>query len=178
MNPIDDVLAERGERTVRALLRAHASLVRELGIDLLRSTGLSLGAFDVLAQLALAGGELRMTELAARVSSSRSGMTRRVDRLVVSGLVGRSSDDTDARGVVVTLTEAGLARLRETVPVHLRGISRLFADRLEDEELAVLERALDTIAPMTEVPPGRPGRLAGGGMPGSTRPGREPGRPR
>jgi hypothetical protein len=48
---------------VRPLLRAHGSLMRDLGVDLLRSTGLSLGRFDVLAQLALARGELRITDL-------------------------------------------------------------------------------------------------------------------
>ena len=144
---IGDALADqRGRRVLLSLLRAHASLMRELGIDLIRTTGLSLGEFDVLAQLALAGGELRMTDLAARAYSSRSGMTRRVDRLVGSGFVGRSSDDADARGVVVTLTDAGLARLRETVPVHLRGVSKLFVDPLDDEELEVVERALKKVA--------------------------------
>lgn len=128
------------------MLRAHASLMRELATDLARKTGLSLGEFDVLAQLALAGGELRMTDLAARAYSSRSGMTRRVDRLVAEGLVGRTSADADARGVAVTLTDEGLARLRETVPVHLDGVSKLFVERLDDRELEVLERALDKVA--------------------------------
>jgi len=31
--------------------------------------------------------------------------------------------DADGRGVVVTLTDAGIARLTETAPVHLRGVS-------------------------------------------------------
>jgi DNA-binding MarR family transcriptional regulator len=108
-------------------------------------SGLTLGDFDVLAQLAAAGGELRMTELAARAFSSRSGMTRRIDRLVEEGLVWRANADADARGVVVALTEAGLARLTETVPVHLRGVSKLFVAPLDDEELAVLERALNKV---------------------------------
>jgi DNA-binding MarR family transcriptional regulator len=136
---------QRGLAAWRSLLRAHASLMRELATDLVTKTGLTLGDFDALAQLALAGGELRMTDLAARAFSSRSGMTRRVDRLVDEGLVRRSGTDADARSVMVTLTDAGLARLQETVPVHLRRVSELFAERLEDEELAVLERALDKV---------------------------------
>src|ERR671918_2187300 len=59
-----------------AFLRAHATLMRRLDLDLAQATGLTLGDFDVLAQLARAGGELRMTDLAARVLLSRSGMTR------------------------------------------------------------------------------------------------------
>jgi DNA-binding MarR family transcriptional regulator len=133
---------ERGLDAWRSFLQAHASLMRELATDLVTRTGLTLGDFDVLAQLAVADGELRMTELAARAFSSRSGMTRRVDRLIEEGLVQRSSADADARGVVVALTDSGLARLRETVPVHLGRVSELFVAQLDDEELAVLERVL------------------------------------
>jgi DNA-binding MarR family transcriptional regulator len=143
---IGDALPDRrGLAAWQSLLRAHASLMRELATDLVTKTGLSLGDFDVLAQLALAGGELRMTDLAARAFSSRSGMTRRVDRLVDEGLVRRSNADADARGVVVALTGTGLTRLSETVPVHLHRVSELFLERLDDDELAVLERALDKV---------------------------------
>jgi DNA-binding MarR family transcriptional regulator len=129
----------------RALLQAHASLLRQLEIELEAETGLALADFDVLAQLALANGKLRMTELANRALISRSGMTRRVAHLVDQGLVSRASADADGRGVDVSLTEAGLARLTETAPVHARGISRYFVSQLEDDELTVLERALDKV---------------------------------
>jgi DNA-binding MarR family transcriptional regulator len=138
----DAVPGQRGLAAWRSLLQAHASLMRELATDLVTRTGLTLGDFDVLAQLALADGELRMTELAARAFSSRSGMTRRIDRLIDEGLVRRSSADADARGVVVALTDSGLARLHETVPVHLGRVSELFVGQLDDEELAFLERVL------------------------------------
>ncbi len=111
-----------GVEAWRALLQAHATLLRQLATDLVQETGLTLGDFDVLGQLAAAGGELRMTDLATRAFSSRSGMTRRIDRLVEEGLVWRANADADGRGVVVGLTDAGLARLMETAPVHLHGI--------------------------------------------------------
>jgi DNA-binding MarR family transcriptional regulator len=132
----------RGERAWRALLQAHATLTRQLDTDLRADTGLRLTDFDVLAQLAEAGGELRMTDLAARTLLSRSGLTRRVARLVDEGLVRRADSAEDGRGVVVALTDAGVARVTETVPVHLLGVSKLFVDRLDDQELAVLETAL------------------------------------
>src|SRR2546423_15707035 len=112
----------RGLEAWRSLLRAHATLLRRLETDLEKETGLALADFDVLAQLALAGGELRMTELADRALISRSGMTRRVGRLVEVGLVRRANADADARGVVVALTDVGVSRLTETAPVHARGI--------------------------------------------------------
>ena len=121
----------RGLQAWQALLRAHATLLRQLETDLERKTGLALADFDVLAQLAGAGGSLRMTELADRALISRSGMTRRVARLVHEGLVRRASADTDARGVVVVLTDAGVSRLTETAPVHVRAVSQLFVAQLE-----------------------------------------------
>src|SRR6266478_975391 len=105
------VPGRRGLDAWRSLLQAHATLMRRLDTDLERETGLALADFDVLAQLAIANGELRMTELANRALISRSGMSRRVARLVNQGLVRRDKAGTDGRGVVVALTEAGIARL-------------------------------------------------------------------
>jgi DNA-binding MarR family transcriptional regulator len=140
-----EVQGRRGLEAWRSMLRAHASLMRRLDTDLQRETGLALADFDVLAQLAAANGELRMTELAERALISRSGMTRRVARLVDEGLVRRDKAGTDARGVIVALTEAGIARLAETAPLHARGVSKLFIDQLDDQELALLERALNKV---------------------------------
>jgi len=140
-----EVPGRRGLQAWSALLRAHATLLRQLETDLEMKTGLALADFDVLAQLALAGGSLRMTELAVRALISRSGMTRRVARLVQEGLVRRAHAGTDARGVVVLLTDSGLDRLTVAAPVHLRGVSDLFATNLDDQELAVLEGALGKV---------------------------------
>src|SRR4051812_34863093 len=141
----DDLPGGRGTAAWRSLLRAHATLMRQLETELETQTSLALADFDVLAQLALAGGELRMTELANRALISRSGMTRRVARLVGEGLVRRADATADGRGVVVALTDAGVARLAETVPTHVRGFAEYFVSRLDGQELAVLERALDKV---------------------------------
>jgi len=137
-----EVPGRRGLQAWDALLRAHATLLRQLETDLESKTGLALADFDVLAQLAIAGGSLRMTELADRALISRSGMTRRVTRLVHEGLVRRAHADADGRGVVVQLTKSGLNRLTVAAPVHMRGVSDLFLTKLDDQELAVLESAL------------------------------------
>jgi len=140
---VADVLPSgRGLAAWSSLLRAHATLLRQLETELEKETGLALADFDVLAQLAIAGGELRMATLANRALISRSGMTRRVARLVDDGLVCRANTDADARGVVVGLTERGLARLVETAPIHARRVADLFVAPLDDQELEVLESAL------------------------------------
>jgi DNA-binding MarR family transcriptional regulator len=143
---VAEVLPSRsGLEAWTSLLRAHATLMRRLEVDLAQATGLALADFDVLAQLAHAGGELRMAELAERALISRSGMTRRVARLVDEGLVRRANAGADRRGVVVALTDTGVARLTETAPVHLRGVSELFITQLDEQELAALKSALDKV---------------------------------
>src|SRR5260370_20699803 len=79
------VLGRRGLAAWGALLKAHATLMRQLQTDLLNKTGMDLNDFDVVSQLAQAGARLRMTDLAARPFSSRSRLTRRIDRLVQRG---------------------------------------------------------------------------------------------
>jgi DNA-binding MarR family transcriptional regulator len=142
---MDELPNRRGLEACASLLSAHATLMRRLETDLDTETGLALADFDMLAQLAVAGGELRMTDLAARALISRSGMTRRVARLVDESLVRRVAADADARGIVVSPTADGVARLAETAPIHVRGIRHLFVEQLDDQELAVLKRALDKV---------------------------------
>src|SRR5437763_16630295 len=100
----------RGMDAWHSLLQAHATLMRQLAMDLERETGLALADFDVLAQLSVAGGELRMTELAARALISRSGMTRRVARLVDEGRVRRRHAGAAGRGAGGARADAGVAR--------------------------------------------------------------------
>src|SRR5207253_5827489 len=111
---------QHGLAAWRALIHAHATLMRQLATDLVDDIGLTLGDFDVLAQLGQAGGEMRISELAAQAYSSRSGMTRRIDRLVDEGLVTRAHTVPDGRGVVVGPTDPGAARLAGAVPVPPR----------------------------------------------------------
>jgi hypothetical protein len=68
----------RGLQAWSALLRAHATILRQLETELESKTGRALADYDVLAQLAGAGGSLRMTEPADQALISRSGMTQRV----------------------------------------------------------------------------------------------------
>jgi DNA-binding MarR family transcriptional regulator len=132
----------------RAFLRAHARIVRELERELQAEQGMALTDYDVLVQLAGADGRrLRMSELADRLLLSRSGVTRLVDRLVGAGLVERLSCDDDRRGQWASLTNAGLDRLRDAAPTHLRGVAEHFLDRLSPEELGALERSLERVLP-------------------------------
>jgi DNA-binding MarR family transcriptional regulator len=134
-------------RAWAAFLRAHARIVRALEQELQDEQDMALTDYDVLVQLATTDGRrLRMSELADRLLLSRSGVTRLVDRLVAGGLVERVTCDDDRRGQWASLTDAGYERLRRASPTHLRGVAQHFVDRLDDDEITALERALTRLS--------------------------------
>jgi DNA-binding MarR family transcriptional regulator len=47
--------------------------------------------------------------------------------------------------LVVALTEAGVRRLAEAAPIHLRQVNELFVAKLSDVELSTLASALDKV---------------------------------
>lgn len=127
----------------RSFLRAHAGVMRELERELMAETGMPLGWYDVLLQLAEAPERrLRMADLADRVLLSRSGLTRLIDRLQAEGLVRREPSPDDARGTFTVLTAEGVKRLRAAAPVHLAGIRRHWLAHYTDQELRQLGELL------------------------------------
>lgn len=131
----------------RALLRAHAAVVDRIERDLAADAdNLPLVWYDVL--LALSGApdrRLRMHDLARAIVLSRSGLTRRVDRLEAAGLLCRQRDPSDRRGAFAVLTDEGRAALRQTWPAYARGIQEHFARHLDDEEARALSAALERV---------------------------------
>ena len=106
-------------RVWRGFLRTHRTISDELNRRLEREHGLPLLHYGVLITLITdPGRRLRMTDLAERVLTSPSGMTRAVARLAELGLVEREQDDGDRRSFVVRLTPLGVQRLREAQRTH------------------------------------------------------------
>jgi DNA-binding MarR family transcriptional regulator len=131
----------------RTFLRAHAAATRVLESELEAAEGLPLASYDVLVQLAEApDSALRMSDLAAAVLLSRSGLTRLVDRLAADGLVERRACPSDARGTLAVLTPAGRDRLRDAAPTHLRGVHEHFTSKFSDDELDTLATLLARVA--------------------------------
>lgn len=110
---------------------------------------------EVLLRLARSGGTLRMTELAAQVRLSTSGLTRLVDRIEAAGLVDRLACPTDRRGLNAVLTPAGEQVLRDALPAHLAAIDRLLVEPLGDD-LPYFESLLRLVRDRAGAPaPGR-----------------------
>ena len=84
--------------------------------------GLELWEFDVLSALRRQGAPYQLTPGALlRATLVTSGtMTNRVDQLAKAGLVRREPDPQDRRGVLVTLTPAGVDRVDAALADLLR----------------------------------------------------------
>lgn len=123
---------------VGLLFEVHAGLSARFAAQL-DEHGLSSVEFEVLARLARSpGNKLRMTDLAAQTSLSTSGVTRVVDRMERDGLLLRRACPADRRSSYAVITNAGLARLDETLPGHLQIIEQWFTGQLEPAALAAL----------------------------------------
>jgi DNA-binding MarR family transcriptional regulator len=136
-------LSEDQQRAWRSLITTTTGLLATLDSELQAAHGLSLGDYEVLANLSEAPNRsLRMTDLAGRLHLSPSGITRRIDGLVKAGWVERTPCPTDRRSSYAVLTDAGFAILQEAAPTHVEGVRAHFVDRLSAEELERLAAAL------------------------------------
>jgi DNA-binding MarR family transcriptional regulator len=140
-------LSDAELRAWQALLHAHQDVTAALDAELRSEHGLSMATYDVLVRLARAPDRsLNMSDLAARVMLSPSGLTRAVDRLVDQGLVTRTRSRDDGRVMLVTLADKGHRLVREAARSHLRGIREHFTGRLSATQLRDLASALEVVA--------------------------------
>lgn len=121
------------------LHRLAAHLTDELCV-VYRRHGLAEGEFDVLASLRRAGAPFERApgELARFTMVTTGAMTKRIDRLVESGLVTRRPATDDGRGRVVALTEAGRTLIDGAFTDHMHNERRLL-DSLTPDEAGQLE---------------------------------------
>ncbi|MEU7073403.1 MarR family transcriptional regulator [Streptomyces narbonensis] len=125
--------ANQSERALvdewRDVLALHARTTCELD-RALHPYGLGASDFEVLDVLAEGAaedgpGSWRVQELAGRVHLSQSALSRTVARLEKDGLVLRGMCAEDRRGVQVKLTEKGLARHAEVLPLQREVLIRM-----------------------------------------------------
>jgi DNA-binding MarR family transcriptional regulator len=139
-------LSEPEMQAWRRLIASTTGLLAVLDNELQAEHGLSLGDYEVLAFLSEAPDHaIRMSELAGRLHLSPSGITRRVDGLVRSGLVERQRCPNDRRGANAVLTALGAKTLESAAPTHLRGVRQYFIDRLGADDLDTLATLLSAI---------------------------------
>ncbi|MPZ63393.1 MAG: MarR family transcriptional regulator [Propionibacteriales bacterium] len=99
--------------------------------------------FDVLAALRRSGSPYRLSpgRLLRETLVTSGTMTNRIDRLAAKGLVRRSPDSADRRGVLVELTGPGRKRVDEAFAALLQH-ERTLLNGLDDGDREHLARLL------------------------------------
>ncbi|XVS63494.1 MarR family winged helix-turn-helix transcriptional regulator [Actinosynnema sp. CA-299493] len=102
---------------------------------------LDRASFDVLATLRRSAPPHRLTptELMRSSMVTSGAVTQRLDRLEARGLVVRTPNEHDGRGVVVALTDAGRDLIDRTLPDHLATEDRLLGALSPRERTALAD---------------------------------------
>lgn len=147
-------LEEREMRVWRAFLGVHSRVIPLLDSELAREMNLNLSQYEVLLWLNDApGASMRMSELAAKIVLSPSGVTRAVDQLERRGLVERKICDSDRRGYLAALTREGRSQLRRASNTHVRGIREHFTGKLTERQMDQLADLLEVVGSEVAAPP-------------------------
>jgi DNA-binding MarR family transcriptional regulator len=104
---------------------------------------LSFTASSTLGRL-VREGPMRLTELANAEAASQPGMTQLVTRMEREGWVRREASRDDRRGVVVTVTDAGVDLMNRRRAERTDALRRMF-DGLEPADRAAIEAALPAL---------------------------------
>lgn len=128
-----------------ALFRAQVAVLREIGAEF-PSGDLSLNEYDVLFNLSRQEGRrARIRDLNKHLLLSQPSVSRLIDRLASRGLVVKQADPSDARGIVVTLTDEGYRLFRAVAVHHADSIHRRVGGALTTDELTTLAALCDKL---------------------------------
>jgi DNA-binding MarR family transcriptional regulator len=115
------------------------ALPAAIDTQLKRDACLNSFEYQVMAGLCDAPDRaLRMSVLAQFASGSPSRLSHAVSRLEAQGYIVRRPVEVDPRAVEAVLTDAGLAKMVESAPGHVREVRRLLVDVLTPEQISQL----------------------------------------
>lgn len=154
-DPVDRVVEDWSRERPELRLQAMAIFGRLSRISVLQraifnarheAVGLTLGSFDVLANLRRSGPDHQKTagELASSSMLSTGGITMRLDRLEMEGLIERVRSDDDRRVVYARLTERGRDLIDAVYGDHVEAQEALLSD-LDADELDQLGELLSKV---------------------------------
>ncbi|WP_345752064.1 MarR family winged helix-turn-helix transcriptional regulator [Microbacterium rhizophilus] len=99
-------------------------------------------------------GPLRVGAVAAACGVTQPGMTRLVELMTAESLVEKRPDPTDARAVVIEITDAGRAARRAWIETVREALTPRFAALTDDEWAAIQTTAALLRARTTDYPNG------------------------
>lgn len=137
--------SRRANDAWEALMTAHAVLMKQFAAQDVWH-GYTMREYDVLYTLSKCPAPLRLAELNDYVLLSQPALSRMVDRLVDRGLIARSRDARDGRGVRLSLTSDGREVQRRIGGRHAAGVARAVKSALTEEEMSELQRLCAKLA--------------------------------
>ena len=134
------------QRDWRAFVDGSVRLLEVLDQSLKTGHGLSLAEYEILVRLSEAPDRnLRMAQLAAEASQSRSRLSHTCTRLESKGLVRRETCASDKRGVLAYLTEEGFKALEQASHDHVNTVRDFFIEVVDPADLEAIGRAFSAI---------------------------------
>lgn len=127
------------ERSWHNFLEASLKLYAKVNRRLVERHNLSLVDVRLLEILAKSqSGSARMGELAGRLTSLPSRVTRQIRRLEEAGLVEREASPDDGRGVLAAITDAGRAAVDEAMETYAGAVRDYFVGPLSRAQIFAL----------------------------------------
>ncbi|MFI5736468.1 MarR family winged helix-turn-helix transcriptional regulator [Kribbella sp. NPDC051587] len=140
-------LNEKEQQAWRAFIAAQRVVNSRIEQQLQRDAGIPHTYFEILVRLSEAQeGRLRMSELAVATLGSRSRLSHAVNRLEQYGWVRREGVESDRRGQVAIITDAGREKLVEIAPGHVEEVRSAIFDALSEEQVDQLYAVCTALA--------------------------------
>ncbi|MGX7677939.1 MarR family winged helix-turn-helix transcriptional regulator [Jatrophihabitans sp. DSM 45814] len=144
-------LNEDEQRAWRGVVQLFMKLPAAIDSNLQRTAGVTQFEYAVLALLSESDERtLQMSELAAGTNASLSRLSHVVSRLEGRGWITRQVSPGDGRATQAVLTNAGLAKIVETAPDHIRLVRELVINALTPTQLRQLGLAGEKIGQRIE----------------------------
>lgn len=138
--PVPTVLDSDELETWSSLATVLEWLPAALDAQLLGDSELTHFEFGILYALSSAPeATLRMSVLAGYANSSLSRLSRAAARLEKRGWMYRTPDPADGRFTLAIITDAGLAKVAQAGPGHVRTVRRLVVDPLTTAQMKQLK---------------------------------------
>ena len=148
------MIKEPAKDAIRAWVRLHRThrLLLERVENTLKSKGLPpLDWYDILLELHREKSTgLRQYEISEKVLLNKHNLSRLIDRLEKSGLVGRHACVEDGRGNRIKITVEGEKMLKQVWPVYSQAIQENFGSKLNSGEFVELPRILGKVLGQNE----------------------------
>lgn len=144
-------LSEQEDAAWRSFLALSRGMERAVDRQLQRDSELSGSEYHVLVPLSESeNGSMASRELLRLLDWERSRLSHMLSRMEKRGMVHRKPSPTDARGLIVEITEHGRQVINGAAPSHLAMVREAFVDHLSDDEMRTFVTVARRVLPRLE----------------------------